>query len=46
VNVPLAGGLATGRHYLKADQIGERHVVQFLILMGQGERIFGDVDGV
>jgi dihydrofolate reductase len=43
-DVRLGGGVSTIQQYLRAGLIDEFHVVVTPLLLGRGERLFGDVD--
>jgi dihydrofolate reductase len=43
-DVRLGGGASTIQQYLRAGLLDELHIAYVPILMGQGERVFGDVD--
>ncbi len=45
-DVAIGGGAATIRQYLRAGLIDEMHYVIAPILLGRGERLFDDLDGV
>ena len=44
-DVRLGGGASTVRQYLLARLVDELHVAIVPILLGSGERLFGDLDG-
>lgn len=43
-DVRVGGGAATLREYLRAGVLDELHVVVVPVLLGRGERLFGDLD--
>jgi dihydrofolate reductase len=45
-DVRVGGGASTVRHYLRAGLIDEMHVTIAPVLLGSGERLFENVDGV
>ncbi|MEA2522467.1 MAG: hypothetical protein QOI81_2113 [Actinomycetota bacterium] len=46
LDVRIGGGVATIQQYLRAGLIDELHLVIVPILLGRGERLFGDLDGI
>ena len=45
-DVQLGGGPATIRQYLRAGLVDELHVAIAPLLLGTGERLFGDLPGL
>ena len=45
-DVRINGGAATLNQYLKAGLVDELHVVMVPVLLGSGERVFADMDGL
>ncbi|MGH9025505.1 MAG: dihydrofolate reductase family protein [Acidimicrobiia bacterium] len=45
-DVRLGGGVATIKEYMRAELIDEMHVAIVPIFLGDGERLFDDVDGI
>jgi len=45
-DVRLGGGTSTVRQFLSAGLVDEIHVAVVPVLLGSGERLFGDLDGV
>ena len=45
-DVRLGGGAATVQQYLRAGLVDEMHVAIVPVLLGGGERLFDDLDGV
>ena len=45
-DVRINGGAATLNQYLKAGLVDELHVVMVPVLLGNGERVFADMDGL
>jgi dihydrofolate reductase len=43
-DIRLGGGAATVRQYLRAGLVDELHVAMAPVLLGAGERLFGDLD--
>jgi dihydrofolate reductase len=43
-DIRLGGGAATVRQYLRAGLVDELHVAIAPVLLGAGERLFGDLD--
>jgi dihydrofolate reductase len=46
LDVRIGGGVATIQQYLRAGLIDELHLVIAPILLGRGERLFEDLDGI
>jgi dihydrofolate reductase len=44
-DVRLAGGASTIRQYLRAGLVDEMHLAYSPLLLGSGERLWGDLDG-
>jgi dihydrofolate reductase len=45
-DVCLGGGVSTVRQYLAAGLVDELHIPVSPVLLGAGERLFGDLDGI
>jgi dihydrofolate reductase len=45
-DIRLGGGTATVRQYLRAGLVDDLHVALVPVLLGSGERLFGDLEGI
>lgn len=45
-DIRIGGGAETVRQYLRAGQVDELHLAVVPVLLGDGERLFGDIEGL